>query len=83
MSNGKAKDSDPTYSVVDEVTGFGNPYEVPVKSAPNPAYEYTTSDKTAAKKGNPEGPFPDEQPGSVSSCHAGTKEEERRQMLYY
>ena len=78
MSNGKAKDSDPTYSVVDEVTGFGNPYEVPVKSASNPAYEHTTLDKTAAKKGNPEGLFPDEQPGSVSNCHTGTKEDREK-----
>ena len=78
MSNSKAKDSDPTYSVVDEVTGFGSPYEVPVKSAPNPAYGYTTSDKTAAKKGNPERLFPDEQPGSVSSGHAGTKEDREK-----
>ena len=47
MSDGKATDSDLTYSVVDEVTDPGNPnpYEIPIKCINNPANGYTILDK--------------------------------------
>ena len=69
MNDGRAGDSDLTYSVVDEVTGSGNAFEVFDKCSPNPAYGYTTSNKTAGKIRNLEGPHPSEQP-SVES-HVG------------
>ena len=64
MSDGRAGDSDLTYSVVDEVTGSGNAFEDFDKSTTNPAYGYTISNKTAGKKGNQEGSHPSEQPSA-------------------
>ena len=72
MSDGKAIDCDLTYSVVDELTGSDNLYEILENSTPNPAYGCTTLDKTAAKTGYPEGPHPNEQRGSVSSYNVET-----------
>ena len=67
MADCKANDYDLTYSVVNEVSDSGNLYAFLDKFSPNPAYGYTTSNKTAAKIGNPEGLHLYEQPGSVSS----------------
>ena len=61
MSDCRAGDSDLTYSVVDDVTGSGNAFEDFDKSTTNPAYGYTTSNKTAGRKGNLEGSHPSEQ----------------------
>ena len=61
MSAGRAGDSDLTYYVVDEVTGSGNAFEIFGKYTANPAYGYTTSNKTAGRKGYLEGSHPSEQ----------------------
>ena len=61
MSDGKAGESDLTYSVVDEVAGSGNAFEFFNKCTANPAYEYATSNKTAGREGNLEGIHPSEQ----------------------
>ena len=55
MSDGRAGDSDLTYSVVDEVTGSGNAFEDFDKSTANLAYGYTTSNMTAGKNRNLKG----------------------------
>ena len=72
MSDCKANNMT-SHSVVDEVSDSGNLYAIPDKSIPNPAYRYFTSNKTEAKTGNPEGPYLNEQPGSVSSQHVKKK----------
>ena len=61
MSDGRGGDSDLTYSVVSEVTGFRNAQDDFDKSTTNPAYGYTFSNKTAGKIGNLEGSHPSEQ----------------------
>ena len=74
MSDCKANNMT-SHSVVDEVSDSGNLYAVPDKSTPNPAYRYFTCNKTEAKTGNPERPYLNEQPGSVSSQHVRKNED--------
>ena len=76
MSDGKATDSDLTYSVVDEVADSGNPnpYEIPIKCINNPVNGYTILDKAEI----PEGSNHYELPGPVSSCHAEAYEDREK-----
>ena len=65
MNKGRAEDGDLTYCVAYEGTNSVNQYTTLDKDVHNPTSLYTALDKTAVKSGNPEGPHPNVQPGSV------------------
>ena len=63
----------------EEVTDSDEMYEVVDESTPNPAYGCTTSNKTTAETGNPEGLHSNELSASDSCCLVETNEDRKKE----